>query len=107
MYGDGEYCACMPARRSITVTASSSTRSRSIWRASVQRFSCRRETVCRLVDALQDDDRDLARGLLPVFVEGRVDVRVLGVEPLVLFALRNVRAGLELIGPHLDCHVWV
>src|SRR5450759_3516005 len=44
MYGEGEYCACMPASLSIAVTASSSARSRSIWRASVQRFSCRSET---------------------------------------------------------------
>src|SRR5450759_5202862 len=61
----------------------------------------------RLVDALQDDHRDLARGLLPVVVEARVDVGVLRVQALVLVALRNVRAGLELLIPHLDDHLGV
>src|SRR5450759_2759182 len=41
----------------------------------------------RLVDALQNDDRDLARGLLAVVVKGGVDVRVLRVEALVLVAV--------------------
>src|ERR1700675_225281 len=44
MYGDGEYFACMPAKRSIPVTASRSARSSSIWRESGQRLSGRSDT---------------------------------------------------------------
>src|ERR1700674_638839 len=94
----------MPARRSIAVTASSSARSRSIWRARVQRLSCLRETGGRLVKALQHDDRDLARGLLPVVVKARVDAGWLEIKPLILVALRHMCAGLELLLPHFDRH---
>src|SRR5450759_419375 len=61
----------------------------------------------RLVDALQDDHRDLARGLFAVVMKTRVDVGVLRVQALVLVALRNVRAGLELLLPHLDGNLGV
>src|ERR1700730_977134 len=91
----------MPARRSIAVTASTSERSSSIWRASVQRFSCRSETAGSLVDTLQEDDRDLARRLFPVVVKAWVDVSVLRVEALVLAAVRHMRPRLELFLAHL------
>src|ERR1700681_3402322 len=61
MYGDGEYCACMPARRSIAVTASTSARSSSIWRESVQRLSCRSETVLLTGRRLFEDIGELSR----------------------------------------------
>src|ERR1700693_4981480 len=107
MYGDGEYWACMPARRSIAVTASTSARSSSIWRASVQRLSCLRETGARLVNARQDDHRDLAGGLLPVVVETGVDVGVLAVKSLVLIALRHARAGVGRFATSLHGHLGV
>src|ERR1700693_2243212 len=61
----------------------------------------------RLEDALQHDGRDLARGSLAVVVEGRVDVGMMRVQALVLFALRNVRASLELLLPYLHGHLRV
>src|ERR1700692_1665309 len=56
----------------------------------------------RLGDALQDDDGDLAGRLLPVVMEAWIDVGVLRVEALVLVAVRNMRAGVELVLAHLD-----
>src|SRR3981081_2825852 len=92
----------MPAIRSIAVTASRSARSRSSWRASVHRLSCRSETAGRLVDALQHDDRDFPRRLLPVVVEAGVDVGMLDVEPFVLIAVPTVGPSLEFFVPKLD-----
>src|ERR1700716_2267940 len=97
----------MPAIRSIAVTASRSARSRSSCRASVQRLSWRSEAVCRLVDALQHDDRDFTGRLLPVIVEARVDIGVLNVEPLVLVAVSDMRPRLEFFTPQLDGHLGV
>src|SRR3977135_4456020 len=94
----------MPAIRSIAVTASTSARSRSGCRARGQRLSWRSEAVCRLVDALQHDDRDLTGRLLPVIVEARVDIGVLNVEPLVLVAVGEMRPRLEFFTPTLDGH---
>src|SRR3981189_1569304 len=97
----------MPGIRSSAGPASRSARSRGSCRARVQRLSWRSEAVCRLVDALQHDDRDLTGRLLPVIVEARVDIGVLAIEPLVLIAVSNMRPRLELLGPQLDGHLRV
>src|SRR5882672_3019266 len=101
----------MPASRSMAVTASSWTRSRSSWRASVQRFSCRTETVPVAalpgIEALQDYDGDLARRLRAVLEKLRIDARVLLVEALVLIGGRYVGARLEPLPVDFDGHLWM
>src|SRR6266851_347182 len=57
------------------------------------------------VDALQDDHRDLARGLFPVLVKVREDVGVLGVEPLVLLTVRDVRMRFEGFALNFQSHI--
>src|SRR5436190_8866938 len=58
-------------------------------------------TCLGLVDPLQHDHRDLARRLLPVVPETRVDVGVLLVQALVLVPIDHLGPGLELLATRL------
>src|ERR1019366_6992045 len=73
------------------------------WRA----WSRPGQSTGRLFGGLQDDDRNLARGLLAVLLKVRVDARVLLVEALVFVAVWHLGMDLELLAKDLDRHVRV
>src|SRR4051812_5359833 len=91
----------MPPSRSPTRSAASSPASRPSTRASTSGECSERSR------ALEHDDRDLARRLLPVVVVRRPLLRSELPEPLALLALRRARPRCEHVVLHLNLDVGI